>query len=57
MALQDNYDRTQGYTEVVTDEELQENEAFLDAFLATDVGQHLFNFLDSYSKCYVRPAG
>lgn len=50
MAIQDNYFRTQGNTEVVTQEELNENDAFLDAFLNTDVGRELFEFLDSKSE-------
>ncbi|XP_039267955.2 uridylate-specific endoribonuclease A-like [Styela clava] len=46
-AIQDNYIRKQGFTEDVTAQEEQENSDFLDAVLSTEIGQYLYEFLDS----------
>lgn len=50
QALQDNYIREQGTTEVVTDGERQEQSNFLDYFLATPIGLKLYDFLSSKSE-------
>lgn len=45
ISLLDNYERSTGQSEVVTQEETDENNAFLNAVLDTPVGQYLANYL------------
>ena len=47
LALFDNYDENCKVTEVITAEEQTENDAFLDAILATSVFQQAHQFLVS----------
>ena len=51
ISLFNNYEKTQGKAEYVSQTEKEEVDDFLDAVLATDVGQKLHEFLDSKGKC------
>ena len=47
MSLRDNYNRVQGNDDTFTDEEIAEQDVWIDMFLQTKVGQYLFNFLSA----------
>ena len=47
MALRDNYNRVQGNDDTFTPEEIAEQDAWIDMFVQTKVGEYLFNFLSA----------
>jgi len=48
--LLDNYERVQGNDENFSSSQLAEQDAFLDAFVETEIGTYLFQFLQSKGK-------
>lgn len=44
IALQDNYEKYQGTDDVFSDQQLIEQDSFLDEVLDTDIGARLYDF-------------